>query len=98
MNDPKKEEQRNLSALPKIPDVLKEHPQVERRSGDERRNEPRRADDVNTRANLDSVPLADEATLMTQLRGLASTVRQCQRNGHPDLSAHLDALLKKLGA
>lgn len=35
---------------------------------------------------------------MDELRALAATVRQCQRNGHPDLTKHLDALLGKLGA
>lgn len=32
------------------------------------------------------------------LRALAATVRQCQRNGHPDAAKHTDALLKALGA
>ncbi len=32
------------------------------------------------------------------LRALAATVRQCQRNGHPDTNKHLDALLGALGA
>lgn len=35
---------------------------------------------------------------LVELRALAATVRQCQRNGHPDLSKHLEALLTKLGA
>jgi len=38
-------------------------------------------------------PAGDES-----LRALAATVRQCQRNGHPDLGAHLDTLLTALGA
>lgn len=38
-------------------------------------------------------PAGDE-----ELRGLASTVRNCQRDGHPDLATHLDNLLKLLGA
>ncbi len=62
----------------------------DRRSGEERRGDVRRTDDVQA--------MATDATLMVELRGLASTVRQCQRNGHPDLSKHLDALLTKLGA
>lgn len=33
-----------------------------------------------------------------ELRALAATVRQCQRNGHPDADKHLDALLSALGA
>ena len=32
------------------------------------------------------------------VRALASTVRQCQRNGHPDFGAHLENLLRSLGA
>ena len=39
-----------------------------------------------------------DADPMPELRALAATVRQCQRNGHADLTIHLDALLKKLGA
>lgn len=34
----------------------------------------------------------------TELQGLASTVRNCQRTGHPDLVTHLDNLLTALGA
>ncbi len=33
-----------------------------------------------------------------ELRALANTVRTAQRNGHPDASKHLDALLSALGA
>ncbi len=36
--------------------------------------------------------------LLAELRSLAGTIRQCQRNGHPDASKHLEALLTKLGA
>jgi hypothetical protein len=64
------------------------HQREERREGSERRQEVRRADDVVKAAQ----PSVDE------LRALAATVRNCQRNGHPDLSKHLDALLTKLGA
>ena len=34
----------------------------------------------------------------SELRALASTVRNAQRNGHPDADKHLDALLTALGA
>lgn len=66
-------------------------PRTNRRSGDERRQEPRRADDAPKPVQLST----DD--LLVELRGLASTVRQCQRNGHPDASKHLEALLTKLG-
>jgi hypothetical protein len=33
-----------------------------------------------------------------ELRSLAATARQAQRNGHPDAGKHVDALLNALGA
>ena len=64
----------------------------DRRENVERRQDVRRADDV-----VKPVQLSTD-DLLAELRGLASTVRQCQRNGHPDLGKHLEALLTKLGA
>ena len=55
-----------------------------RLSSDDRRQSSRRVDDA-----VDPLP---------ELRALATTIRNCQRNGHPDLSKHLEALLTKLGA
>jgi len=50
------------------------------------------------RADLEAATEAPrEAAGDAELRGLASTVRDCQRTGHPDLATHLDNLLKALG-
>ena len=62
------------------------HP-TRRMNAEDRRQEARRVEDK----ELPTLSL-------DELRGLASTVRQCQRTGHPDLSKHLEALLIKLGA
>ncbi len=70
------------------PRVLRESvikPPERREAADDRRQEPRRTNDT-------------PAPSMAELTALATTVRQCQRNGHPDLSKHLEALLTKLGA
>ena len=40
-----------------------------------------------------AAPAGDE-----ELRALAATARQAQRNGHPDAGKHVDALLSALGA
>lgn len=63
---------------------LTDGPKVDRRSGEDRRQTP-----------APNVPSPDH---LGELIALAATVRQCQRNGHPDLSKHLEALLTKLGA
>ena len=62
----------------------------------------RRTDDVPS-LTIPSVHPAEAAQLALSARivemvALASTIRQCQRTGHPDLSKHLEALLTKLGA
>ena len=44
-------------------------------------------------ASANVEPVGDDS-----LRALAATVRQCQKNGHPDLATHLDTLLTTLGA
>jgi len=59
-------------------------PKVDRRSGEDRRSTP-----------APNVPSPDH---LGELMALAATVRQCQKNGHPDLTKHLEALLTKLGA
>lgn len=46
---------------------------------------------------LDEVP-APAAAGDDQLRALAATIRNAQRNGHPDAAKHVDALLRLLGA
>ncbi len=52
-----------------------------------------------TRAALASVQHPPAAVAGdADLRALASTVRQCQRSGHPDAAKHVDALLKALSA
>jgi len=54
----------------------------------------RRTDDVPST----TVPCVHPAEVtQAELVALAGTIRQCQRNGHPDLSKHLEALLTKLG-
>lgn len=63
---------------------LTDGPKVDRRSGEDRRSTP-----------APNVPSPDH---LGELMALAATVRQCQRNGHPDLPKHLEALLTKLGA
>ena len=40
----------------------------------------------------------DDKTDLAELRGLAATIRNCQKTGHPDLSKHVETLLTKLGA
>jgi|SoiMethySBSTD1v2_1073268.scaffolds.fasta_scaffold5813331_1 hypothetical protein len=64
------------------------HP-TRRVNAEDRRQEQRRADDKLS---------PSVASPLGELMALAATVRQCQRNGHPDLSKHLEALLTKLGA
>lgn len=50
-------------------------------------------------SDLQSVDEAPRAAAGdAELQGLASTVRECQRTGHPDLATHLDNLLTALGA
>jgi peptidoglycan hydrolase CwlO-like protein len=34
----------------------------------------------------------------SELRALATTIRTAQKNGHPDVPKHVEALLKALGA
>lgn len=63
---------------------LTDGPKVDRRSGEDRRQTP--------------APNAPSPDRLSELMALAATIRQCQRNGHPDLSKHLEALLTKLGA
>lgn len=63
---------------------LTDGPRVDRRSGEDRRSTP-----------APNVPSPDH---LGELMALAATIRQCQRNGHPDLGKHLEALLTKLGA
>lgn len=47
-------------------------------------------------ASVERPPVAPAGD--ADLRALAATVRQCQRNGHPDSAKHMDALLKALNA
>ena len=35
-------------------------------------------------------------SVLNELCALVATIRQCQRNGHPDASKHIEALLGKL--
>ena len=73
-----------------VPPLPGPTPMDEFKRQEERRQQIRRAEDQKPERNIEND--------LQELRALASTVRQCQRNGHPDLTAHLDALLKKLGA
>lgn len=65
-------------------DELTDGPKVDRRGGEDRRSTP--------------APNVTSPDHLGELMALAATIRQCQRNGHPDLSKHLEALLAKLGA
>ncbi len=66
---------------------LTDGPKLDRRAAEEdRRQDFRREGDAPTPTDIN------------ELRALAATVRQCQRNGHPDASKHLETLLTKLGA
>jgi predicted nucleic acid-binding Zn-ribbon protein len=60
------------------------------------------AESERTRANDLEIQLEDNDTVApagsAELQDLARTIRQCQKNGHPDYGKHVDTLLRQLGA
>jgi len=90
MNDPYK--QKRLEAEQREYDA-KNPNREERRDNDERRTDTRRMDDK-AMEEVKKLPTTD----LSELRALATTIRNCQRNGHPDAGKHIEALLTKLGA
>lgn len=77
--------------------AARENPAVQRGLEQAKQGELTDGPKVDRRSGEDrrSTPAPDQ---LGELMALAATVRQCQRNGHPDLSKHLEALLAKLGA